>query len=428
MLLRAMFIVILFFQISAFASVPMCRDLFAEQKNISPAQVLKSDKLSKYNFKLNDQNQLIDLTDNSIVGTLDVIKPTHLYEWAPLDYHQTWVHNGSISKSDMLEILKEPGQSMGRGYYVSTNPFDSSEYGDGLTIFKTNGPVVKLAPEASGWSRCDKPQYLNRLQAAGIDALISKYHSMTTWLSIISVRHLKIATTTIDDHDWNDVDFNLLLKHADKLKKSDQYGLFKKLILSPTKNLKKHAAQLIENFQNFTAFDYDKIATEIRSIDNSNNTKFTNEFIEKTKKIINKMSAEQAQQQYSDAFLFKEFEILPTLLRRGDYIDQIIPRTDQTALMIAIENSGQNRSEEKTTDLVKIVLEMKPNLNIQTHKNKSTALMLAAYYTNLSVTKLLVEAGCDINIVNNLGYTALHYAKSQADQSVYRYLLSVGAK
>ena len=64
-----------------------------------------------------------------------------------------------------------------------------------------------------------------------------------------------------------------------------------------------------------------------------------------------------------------------------------------------------------------------------TYRNVSdeTFLHTAAIRGYLEGTKLLVELGIDINILGDMGYTALHYAARFENDDIYNYLISQGA-
>ena len=56
-----------------------------------------------------------------------------------------------------------------------------------------------------------------------------------------------------------------------------------------------------------------------------------------------------------------------------------------------------------------------------------TFLHLAALRGELEAAKLLVELGIDVNLLGDMGNTALHYAATHKHRDIYDYLVSKGA-
>ncbi|QKF64810.1 ankyrin repeat domain-containing protein [Campylobacter corcagiensis] len=59
------------------------------------------------------------------------------------------------------------------------------------------------------------------------------------------------------------------------------------------------------------------------------------------------------------------------------------------------------------------------------HTSKSL-LMHAAKYSNLAIVKTLIKNGAVIDLVDDMGFSAIDYAKFNSDKSVYRYFKSLG--
>lgn len=146
---------------------------------------LDLEKLQKHGFRV-ENNQLLD-KDGTDLGQLRILDAKYLYEWAPKEYHEAWIKTGGIDDAYMKRILEMNGQSWGRGFYVSLHPTDSAHYGNTLTVFPVNRPLVILR----NWdfrSIQDNVELLVRLGKAGIDSVSS---NGDTWLPIISSQHLQ---------------------------------------------------------------------------------------------------------------------------------------------------------------------------------------------------------------------------------------------
>jgi hypothetical protein len=95
-------------------------------------------------------------------------------------------------------------------------------------------------------------------------------------------------------------------------------------------------------------------------------------------------------------------EIADMLMAAGADIDLAAPDTGNTPIMdaVAVEN----------TDLVRDLITAGATLNVQ-NKNGQTALILAVGKANGGITDLLVEAGANADITDNLDMSALKYAE-----------------
>ena len=56
-----------------------------------------------------------------------------------------------------------------------------------------------------------------------------------------------------------------------------------------------------------------------------------------------------------------------------------------------------------------------------------TPLMIASRYGYIQIAKCLLEHDCDINLVDNFGFTALHYAAACGHYKIVDLLLKMGA-
>jgi hypothetical protein len=177
------------------ASSNRCSALF----NIQPEAplrlmgLLNQRKLEAQGFKVDGADNLIDLKTMKKVGRLLTVNPPYLYEWADLDYQKIWVYNGGLSEADVDVYLRSPPQNYGRGYYVSTSPYDSTTFGDALTVFRTDGPLLLINYEYG--LKNAPPRFMRRLRDAGIDGI----RGHQTWYAMINGKHLKIARGQIDD-------------------------------------------------------------------------------------------------------------------------------------------------------------------------------------------------------------------------------------
>lgn len=183
-------------------AAPLCHKVHNSGPTTTPtlSRLLDPLKLKKQSFELRGK-ELFDTHYNTRIGTLTIKSPKYLYEWADKSYHQSWVTSGGISHELMKDILKEPPQLSGRGYYTSTNPFDSADYGNALTTFRTKGPLVLVDDNPTVTK--GSTEFMLRLQRAGIDGVINT--TRPSWMAIINPQHLKIASN-LEDSNWNSLD------------------------------------------------------------------------------------------------------------------------------------------------------------------------------------------------------------------------------
>ncbi len=80
------------------------------------------------------------------------------------------------------------------------------------------------------------------------------------------------------------------------------------------------------------------------------------------------------------------------------------------------------------TDIAKLLIEAKADLNIHGSYAGTTALIWAAQHGSSDIVKLLVENGAIINAKNHKGETALDFAKAGKYSEIISYLESKGAK
>ena len=391
-------------------AAPSCRSL---TDALRPKDVLVSAKLRQNKFKLGPNNELIDLIDGQVIGDIAIMTPTHLYEWADLDYQKIWVANGEISTINMREIYLERAQSFGKGYYVSTNPFDSSGYGDGLTVFKTNGPVVRLN-NISLQGKCDQPDFLNRLQSAGIDA----FGAADTWLSMISVRHLKVEKNKISDPIWSDLSyFSEYIQHREKLIKSKLIAQLPSHFPSTNLRVKKYFDKIIDNYAHFDAAEYYKIKSQTYEVVDPLKTEILNKLFEKHYFMIQSLSEVEFNLNKQVTLANNDFDLIVKLLSDGH---QINPQLNGKTMLMMAASTGSILA-------VRALVKQHVDLNALSDDKKSSALIYAAAEGLFDVVKLLVEAGCDINIKNNENRTALRHAIDNNHREIQSYLVLKGA-
>lgn len=80
------------------------------------------------------------------------------------------------------------------------------------------------------------------------------------------------------------------------------------------------------------------------------------------------------------------------------------------------------------TEIAKLLIEAKANLNIQGRYAGTTALMWAAQYGSTDIVKLLIEAKANINLKNNSGQTALTLANENGNAEIASLLKAAGGK
>ena len=143
-------------------------------------------------------------------------------------------------------------------------------------------------------------------------------------------------------------------------------------------------------------------------------------------------------------------DVIGLLLAKGadpnlPYAKRIPPRQAQGAITVPAGATPLYRAT-RATDLatVKLLLDNNANPSVAA-RDGSTPMMLAAGFgaraaaaddefteagpraDPLDAVKLFVEKGADVNAVNALGNSALHYAATQGNERMIRYLVSVGA-
>ena len=100
-----------------------------------------------------------------------------------------------------------------------------------------------------------------------------------------------------------------------------------------------------------------------------------------------------------------------------------------TVQLLLENNTNVNTWKQVGLETVKLLLENGADVNLATYDDDSTALMVAAQYSNtyssLEIVELLLEKGANINLINRYGWTALMMAahKSNKDSSIETVIL-----
>jgi len=106
------------------------------------------------------------------------------------------------------------------------------------------------------------------------------------------------------------------------------------------------------------------------------------------------------------------FEAMCELIDRKCNIDMQMIHSGLTVLMFAAKHN--------IYEGVKILIEAGCNLDIQ-NKKARTALMFACSHNNYKIAKLLIDAGCNINLTDNKNRTALQIILTRTGYSYWLY-------
>lgn len=83
---------------------------------------------------------------------------------------------------------------------------------------------------------------------------------------------------------------------------------------------------------------------------------------------------------------------------------------------------------EGNIEEVKLLIEAGADVNAVDDFRFSPSLMWASYYGHTGIAKLLIDAGADINAVNKDCHTALTWAVRDKDIEMIKLLIDAGAK
>lgn len=121
------------------------------------------------------------------------------------------------------------------------------------------------------------------------------------------------------------------------------------------------------------------------------------------------------------AVQFNKVDTVKLLLDRGAEIDAQNKR-GWTALIFA----AHNHPYDNKVDVVKELLQYKPQLELKTNDSGMTALLVASQFSE-PITKLLLDHGADINAKDKEGHTPLEIAISIPQPGIVKLLLEKGA-
>ena len=176
-------------------AAPSCAALFGAQTKTILHKI--EPKLAKYGYSINKNFLYKKVGSGNIkLGEIEVIQPRFLFEWQNKSYHDDWIANKGIIKSEMDFILKSNSQLHSHGYYVSLSPTDSNAYGSHLTVFEVKEPMALLKANGHYYFN-DDPIVLNELRELGFAGI----RGTPTWLAIFNENYLndakKISAATL---------------------------------------------------------------------------------------------------------------------------------------------------------------------------------------------------------------------------------------
>jgi len=123
-----------------------------------------------------------------------------------------------------------------------------------------------------------------------------------------------------------------------------------------------------------------------------------------------------AYEEYFQAIRMDNVYFLKQLMQRGMGPNLIEPKRGYTGLMLAIREDAMKAFD---------VLVNAPDVNLEAQAtNGDTPLMLASFYGNAPVVKLLLAREVE---VNRPGWTALHYAAINGSSEIVKLLLDASA-
>ena len=123
-----------------------------------------------------------------------------------------------------------------------------------------------------------------------------------------------------------------------------------------------------------------------------------------------------AYEDYFQAIRMDNVYFLKQLMQRGMGPNLIEPKRGYTGLMLAIREDSMKAFD---------VLVNPPDVNLEAQAtNGDTPLMLASFYGNIPVVKLLLAREVE---VNRPGWTALHYAAINGSSEIVKLLLDASA-
>lgn len=173
-----------------------CSDLITNFFIRKESDILSSieKKLKNTKYFIQDSKLFLKNPDGTsdFLGAVETLNVRFMFEWQDEASHNEWIKDGGITKESMDYILKQKAQNHGRGYYISTHPIDSMMYGNYLTIFEVNEPMIVLSRLDKRIS--DNEKALKELRRAGFAGI----KGTETWYSIINEKYLLGAKRSSD--------------------------------------------------------------------------------------------------------------------------------------------------------------------------------------------------------------------------------------
>lgn len=117
-------------------------------------------------------------------------------------------------------------------------------------------------------------------------------------------------------------------------------------------------------------------------------------------------------------------EVFKTLIEHGNAdVNAYALTKGYAAIHLAAEADNRDFIRYLTALSLEPNSENKPNLDLKTVEKKQTALHLAAMRGDIEASKLLVDAGADLKVVDGSGKQAIHYAIENGSIELVRYLI-----
>lgn len=126
-------------------------------------------------------------------------------------------------------------------------------------------------------------------------------------------------------------------------------------------------------------------------------------YIKRFEKVVNKNNDYYFHDDFIDAINRDDIEFVKKVIELGGNDLNYQNKNGDTALMVA---AFENRIE-----ITKLLIDAGVDLDIENNSNgtNGTALLLASYNTHIEITKMLIEAGADWNVKNIHGRDFLSY-------------------
>ncbi|MNJ98516.1 hypothetical protein D3C87_162820 [compost metagenome] len=137
------------------------------------------------------------MMDNRPIGALKILSAKYLFQWASAEHHQGFLKYGA-NEGYIKASLQQTPQAAGRGFYVSKDPGDSTDYGSHLTAFRPKKPLVIVEFGSDAAHLANDLSIVENLAAIGIDGIRNSSYRLT-WLSMIHHRNLGLGESLPPD-------------------------------------------------------------------------------------------------------------------------------------------------------------------------------------------------------------------------------------